>query len=181
MSIDPEIIWKAKESLFDTRVDDCEALVRDYCQGNVWAMAMFAEAGMWRFIYERKNEDFEVAVQRMKTATAQAAVLIKRYKCKTDKKSLERGTENALNYVEAMACEANSYLGLAMLLMIQKSFVKGAYYVRKSWKGWEATNKLLQDLKSANVKVPEQVEGLISFGVGKRCLCLQYSYACVFF
>merc|ERR1712137_1339239 len=78
--IDPDLVWKAKEALFDTRLDDCEGLVRSSAENNPWAMSLFAEAGLWRYIYERKKEDFEVAMLRMKTSAAMAGVLMKRHR-----------------------------------------------------------------------------------------------------
>lgn len=38
--------------------------------------------------------------------------------------------------------EANAHLSMSILHLIQKNFVKGAYYIRKSWKGWEACEKV---------------------------------------
>ncbi len=163
-----DLVWQAKVALFDTRLSECEAMTRPFCGNNLWGAALYAEAAMWRFIFERKPEDFETAVQRMKTSAAMAAVLQKRFRGKTDKKALakEGAPAAARAYLEALAMEAQAHLYVALLHLIQKSFLKGALFVRKSWKGWEATNAVLADLEQAGHEVGADVRGLVYFGVG---------------
>jgi tetratricopeptide (TPR) repeat protein len=163
-----DLVWRAKVALFDTRVSECEGMMRPHCANNLWGAALYAEAAMWRFIFERKPEDFETAVQRMKTSAAMSVVLQKRFRGRTDKKSLakEGAPAAARAYLEALAMEAQAHLYVALLHMIQKSFLKGALFVRKSWKVWETTNAVLADLEAAGEEVPADVRGLVCFGVG---------------
>ncbi len=78
------------EALFNTNIEQCEALVRDKYLTNPWAMCMYSEAALWRFVFERKPEDWETGINRTKTAAAQAAVLQKRYKTKISKAEAEK-------------------------------------------------------------------------------------------
>ena len=163
-----DLVWRAKVALFDTRVSECEAMTRPFCTNNLWGAALFAEAAMWRFIFERKPEDFETAVQRLKTSAAMASALQRRFRVKTDKKSLakEGAPEAARSYLEALAMEAQAHLYVALLHLVQKSFLKGALFVRKSWKVWETTNAVLAELEQAGLEPGADVRGLIYFGVG---------------
>ncbi len=47
--IPPTLVWEAKQALFETRLDECESMVKPYASSNLWAMALYAEAAMWRF------------------------------------------------------------------------------------------------------------------------------------
>ena len=115
---------------------------------------------------EKRPEDLEVASGRLRTAAAQAGLLIKKRKMKTDKKSLAKHPEKALLLAEAMAMEGHALMILAMCLVTGNSYVKGAYYVRRSWKTWEATQQLCKDLEAAQVEIPRRLRGLVAFGVG---------------
>jgi hypothetical protein len=51
-------------------------------------------------------------------------------------------------------------------LVNTKSYVRAAYYVRKSWKRWDIAYKLEKDLEKAKKPISEQLSAFISFGVG---------------
>ena len=159
-SIEPGLVWEAKSALFDTRLDHVESLVRQKAQCNPWAMGLFAEAALWRFIFERKPEDFDTALSRLKMSAAMATVLIKR-----NKKA--KTPAMALGLLEAHAMEAQALLYISTLHLMQKGFVKGAYYIRKSWKCWETTFKLFKELDATKDRKPgDDLRGLVHFGVG---------------
>lgn len=125
-------------------------------------MCMFAEAALWRFVFERKQEDWDIAAVRSKTGAAQAVVLQKRYKCKM----IKAEEEKAPLWIESMAMEANCHLNLAILNLINKNFITGAYYIRKSWKGFEEADKAMRQLVAQGVTLPKHIEGFVCFGVG---------------
>lgn len=165
--IEPDLVWRAKTALFDTRLDDVEALVRGQAASNPWAQSLHAEAALWRFIYERKPEDFEAALLRLKTSVAMATVLIKRNKSRADKKTLAKNPAMVHAFLEAQAMEAQALLYISTLHLMQKSFLRGAYYIRKSWKCWESTFKLFKELDATDDHKPDDaMRGLVQFGVG---------------
>ena len=115
---------------------------------------------------EKRPEQLEAAVIRLRTAAAQAVVLIKRYKMKSDKKHLAKDPEKGKLLVEAMAHEAHAYMILAMVLIVSNSYVKGAFYTRKSWKCWELTQKAVADLAELGHPASEQLRAFCHFGMG---------------
>ena len=115
---------------------------------------------------EKRPEDLETATTRLRTAAAQAALLSKRHKMKTDKKSVAKAPEKALLLAEAMAMEGHALMLLALIQVAANSYVKGAYYVRKSWKLWEATQKLMDELNATKTEIPMRLRGFVAFGLG---------------
>lgn len=115
---------------------------------------------------EKRPEDLELASGRLRTAAAQAALLMKKRKMKTDRRSVVKHPEKALLLAEAMAMEGHALMILAMCLVTGNSYVKGAYYVRKSWKVWEHTQQLCDELRTAKIEIPRRLTGLVAFGVG---------------
>ena len=164
--VSDDVIWAAKRALFETNFAAAEEILNPIALNNLWAMSVSTETSVIRFMLEKRPEQLELAVTRLRTAAAQAVVLIKRYKMKPDKKSLAKDLEKAHLLAEAMAHEAHAYMILAMILIMAESFVKGAYYTRKSWKCWETTQKVVDDLNALSSPPSEQLAAFVSFGVG---------------
>lgn len=152
-----EKIWDIKVAMFETRLNDAENVLQPLALKNVWAMSLYAESAVVKLMVGAKApQEAEKAMEKIRMAVAQASVLQKKYKSK----SVQR--------LEAMAMEAHAYLALCMFLVNDKSYVRAAYYVRKSWKRWDACQKMQRELEEQRnpVVVPEQLKGLIAFGVG---------------
>lgn len=155
-------MWQCKEMLFNTKLSDCEEFIGERYNTNPWAMSLYCEAGLMKYAFGKKESDWEAGVHRCKAAAAQAGVLLKRHKTKAKKNT----TDKAVLYMEALAMDANALLGVGLLHFMKKNMIKAAYYVRKSWKQWEAAENLMKDLKSLQAELPRRLEGYLAFGVG---------------
>jgi hypothetical protein len=103
----------------DTRFYDAEEILKDIKDHNLYAMSVFVEGATFRYLMEKQQEDYDLAIERLHIAAGQASAV--------NAKHAGWGFGGKTNETLALQCEAYAFEGNAYQFLGLVLFISGGY------------------------------------------------------
>jgi tetratricopeptide (TPR) repeat protein len=175
---------KVRALMWQTRLDEAEALVAPYARADLGFMLSWTEIGLWRAAMTEKAEQHDAVRARIAVLDAHATAAFDRLHPERASRSASTlgwltgqaapehpsaaalsAQERSLAFVDAALVGSFAPLARALLdfrTATAQGIVTGGYYLRKAWKSFEYAHAVVQKEKDTD----EHMRALLAFVFG---------------